>query len=178
MVEPSGVSRRAPFANWTHRHSCGGEAFGFPSFGPCNPRPNSPSLEYAELARAHDAEAAHSSIVRGRHGSTEGLLNLFQPGKKNARQRRHVPWCMAASTCVASHRDAGARHTSGDECPDSEVRIIMPQPRLRTSESKDTSNLSSGRWTPLLKVRKRRAGTASGSDAPVYALTRQPTRRA
>jgi len=27
------------------------------------------------------------------------------------------------------------------ECPDSEVRIIVLQPRLRTSESKDTGNL-------------------------------------
>ena len=26
----------------------------------------------------------------------------------------------------------------GDQCPDSEVRIIVLQPRLRTSESKDT----------------------------------------
>jgi hypothetical protein len=91
MVEPSGVSGRAPFANWTHRHSCGGGAFGFPFFGPCDPGPNSPSLEYAELAWAPDAEGAHSCIVRGRHGSTEGLLNLFQPGKKNAWQHLMPP---------------------------------------------------------------------------------------
>src|SRR5215471_12922149 len=110
MVEPSGVSRRAPFANWTHRHSCGGGAFGFPSFGPCNPRPDSPSLEYAELAPAPDPEAAHSCIVGGRHGSTEGLLNLFQPGKKNARQRRHVPRCTRASSSVVYARHVGARH--------------------------------------------------------------------
>src|SRR5262249_61481113 len=37
---------------------------------------------------------------------------------------------------------------------------------------------SSGRWTPLLKVRKRRAGTAPGAYAPVYVLTPQPARRA
>src|SRR5262249_59188755 len=37
---------------------------------------------------------------------------------------------------------------------------------------------SSGRWTPLLKVRKRRARTAPGAYAPVYVLTRQPARRA
>src|SRR5262249_60712065 len=36
---------------------------------------------------------------------------------------------------------------------------------------------SSGRWTPLLKVRKRRAGTAPGAYAPVYVLTRPPARR-
>ena len=30
---------------------------------------------------------------------------------------------------------------AGDWCPDSEVRIIVRHPRLRTSESKDTSNL-------------------------------------
>jgi hypothetical protein len=95
MVEPSGVSGRAPFANWTHRHSCGGGAFGFPFFGPCNPGPNSPSLEHAELAWAPDPEAAHSCIVRGRHGPTEGLLNLFQPGKRNPRQHRHAPGACA-----------------------------------------------------------------------------------
>src|SRR6516165_10209259 len=80
----------------------------FRLYGPCNPRPNSPSLEYAELAWAHDAEAAHSCIVRGRHGSTEGLLNLFQPGKKNARQHRHDP-----VACAAQHRrcSLGARDT-------------------------------------------------------------------
>ena len=52
----------------------------------------------------------HPCIVRGRQGSTERLLNLFQPGKKNARQHRHAP-----VACVDPHRlwlgkfSAGAR---------------------------------------------------------------------
>ena len=31
--------------------------------------------------------------------------------------------------------------TRAHQCPDSEVRITLRQPHLRTSESKDTSNL-------------------------------------
>src|SRR6516225_7817513 len=107
----------------------------FRLYGPCNPRPNSPSLEYAELAWAHDAEAAHSCIVRGRHGSTEGLLNLFQPGKKNARQHRHVPRCTRASTSVVSARHVGARHFGL------------------------AARMMRGRCIPLPKLQTRRAGT-------------------
>jgi hypothetical protein len=37
--------------------------------------------------------------------------------------------------------EQGLHLASRRECPDSEVRIILRRARLRTSESKDTSNL-------------------------------------
>src|SRR5262249_40647864 len=107
MIEPSGVSRSASSAKLD------APAFvwerGLSDFRLSDNATLGP-IRRAELAWAHDAEAAHSCIVRGRHGSTEGLLNLFQPGKKNARQHRHVPRCTRASSSVVYARHVGARH--------------------------------------------------------------------
>src|SRR2546430_403287 len=52
-----------------------------------------------------------------------------------ALRRPLLPIVLTASIAA----DAG-RSIDRHWCPDSEVRIIVPQPRLRTSESKDASN--------------------------------------
>src|SRR5215831_4585404 len=102
MIEPSGVSRRAPFANWTDRHSCGGGAVGFPSFGPCNPRPNSPSLEYAKLA----CTLVHRSwpaVING------GIVEFVPTRQEKCAATSPCPRCMRrpASSLLGKFRCSG-----------------------------------------------------------------------
>jgi hypothetical protein len=52
-----------------------------------------------------------------------------------------LPGARAAKRPLPAAADALNLKQFSGECPDSEVRTILPQARLRTSESKDTSNL-------------------------------------
>src|SRR5205085_1513349 len=106
-----------------------------------------------------------------------------RPRKCNdQRKDRHVPHPSIPPQC--RHRAYPRKnHLPGSEasipsspakCPDSEVRIIVLQPRLRTSESKDTCNL----LVPIARPSAMAAGSYTGGDTAtgrLRLLVLQPT---